>query len=249
MVRATIALVALLGCGDDGTPPVDGGSQAVVVPAGTFGMGCADSQGCLPDELPYHQLMISAFEIERTEVTQAAYQQCIAAGACTAPQANFDPAMTAHQPVRDVSWLQAQAYCAWRGMRLPTEAEWEKAARGDDARNFPWGSGSPDCACANFAGCGGAPLDVGVRECGAGPYGTLDSAGNLSEWVADWYAANYYSASPVIDPQGPTDGSMRVARGGSYLSESGALRVTRRVVGEPNTAYDAYGFRCVRSLP
>ena len=246
MVRATIALVALLGCGDDASPPPD--AAPVIVPAGLFAMGCTDAQGCPPDELPLHQIMVSAFEIERTEVRQAAYQQCIAAGACTAPQANFDPTATPNQPVRDVSWLQAQAYCSWRGMRLPTEAEWERAARGDDMRSFPWGAGAPDCACANFMDCGGAPLDVGARACGAGPYGTLDSAGNVSEWVADWYAANYYADSPVLDPQGPSEGSMRVVRGGSYLSESSALRVSRRIVGEPTTAYDGFGFRCVRSL-
>lgn len=245
MVRATIAVMALLGCGDDGGHP-DAAPSTVAIPAGSFGMGCPDSQGCLPDEVPFHQVTLSAFEIERTEVTQAAYQQCIAAGACTAPQANFDPTATPNQPVRDVSWLQAQAYCAWLGMRLPTEAEWERAARGDDMRNFPWGAGSPDCACANFADCGGAPLDVGARTCGAGPYGALDLAGNVAEWVADWYSANYYGTSPPSDPPGPSEGTMRVARGGSFMSDSNGLRVSRRIVGEPNTAYDAYGFRCVR---
>jgi formylglycine-generating enzyme required for sulfatase activity len=245
MVRATIAVVALLGCGDDGSRP-DAAPSTVVVPAGSFGMGCPDSQGCAPDEVPFHQVMLSGFEIERTEVTQAAYQRCIAAGACTAPQANFDPTATPNQPVRDVSWLQAQAYCAWLGMRLPTEAEWEKAARGDDMRNFPWGDGSPDCACANFADCGGAPLDVGARTCGAGPYGALDAAGNVSEWVSDWYAADFYSQSPTTDPQGPADGTMRVARGGSFMSNGDDLHVSRRIVGEPHTAYDAFGFRCAR---
>ena len=247
MRRTTIVALALLGCGDDGGQP-PAAAPPVIVPAGVFAMGCPDSQGCNPDELPFHQVVVSAFEIERTEVTQAAYQRCIAAGTCTAPQANFDPTATPSQPVRDVSWVQAQAYCAWLGMRLPTEAEWEKAARGEDMRNFPCGDGSPDCSCANFANCGGAPLDVGARTCGAGPYGALDLAGNVSEWVADWYAANYYAEGPPADPQGPAEGSMRVVRGGSYLSESSALRVSRRIVGDPNTAYDGFGFRCVRSL-
>ena len=272
-MRWLCALVlALSACGDDTQPSADGPSsidaidapqmgdgamsdamsdaapgRMVHVPAGSFTMGCnasLDNQ-CSVDEFPAHLVMLSAFDIDRFEVTQAEYQACIAAGSCTTPAANFDPAANADLPVRDVTWDQAGAYCLFAGKRLPTEAEWEFAARGSDNRIYPWGNQPPDCTRANFMGCGGAPVAAG-RDPGASPFLELDAAGNVWEWTADYYDPSYYSTSPVQDPQGPLSGTFRVARGGSYATVSEALRCSNRVTGSPSLPYDDFGIRCAR---
>ena len=234
----------------DGAPgPVDGGavsSRLVVVPAGAFMQGCNQriDVDCRLDELPYRSVTLAAFSIDRAEATQAEWARCVSAGACTTPWAWYDPRKTPHQPVRSVSWHQAVAYCAWQGRRLPTEAEWEKAARGGDGRKFPWGSTAPGCGQANFDVCGGAVVDSGVLLSGASPSGALDMSGNVSEWVGDYYDRNYYSVAPAVDPRGPAMGSARVARGGGYSSSSGQLRASARMMGDPAAAYDAIGLRC-----
>ncbi len=240
------------------------------VPAGHFLMGTEKTfVGSQPDEVPQHKLTISAFWIDETEVTQGMYQGCIEAEACTpisddlAAAVGNDPRL----PMTGVTWLQASAYCSWAGRRLPTEAEWEKAARGIDGRLYPWGwVGVPKTGSSlrlNFcdASCPfayrDATIDDGFAEAapvgsfpeGTSPYGALDMSGNVWEWVGDWYQSDAYAASAAADPQGPKSGTWKVIRGGSWLEPSwqGSVlpdRAANRGSLAPNAFRVDLGFRC-----
>jgi len=185
------------------------------VPAGRFLMGSTSADPKAgSDEKPQHSVYLDAFWIDRTEVTNAQYVQFLnALGGHTGTCGGHDCAETQvedkyshilnldgryavesgfeEHPATQVSWYGAQAYCAWAGARLPTEAEWEKAARGTDGRLYPWGNEAPDCEKAQYGDCGGATVPVGGRPAGASPYGVLDMAGNVWEWVGDWYDPGY----------------------------------------------------------
>jgi formylglycine-generating enzyme required for sulfatase activity len=242
-------------------PPVPG--EMVLIPAGEFQMGCdlAHNDGftCPADELPLHTVTLDAYRIDKYEVTNQEYAQCVAVGSCTAPEFTYSYSRTsyygnltyANYPVIYVNWSQSNAYCTWAGKRLPSEAEWEKAARGPTVQAFPWGDGSPTCAQANFwptIPCVGDTNTVGSYPAGASPYNAMDMAGNVWEWVNDWYQSDYYSVSPVSNPPGPAAGSSKLVRGGSYYFTYGYIRIAfRRPYGpEPRSGSDI-GFRCASS--
>ena len=223
----------------------------VRVPEGSFLMG---SESGAADEKPVHRVQGSAFVMDRYEVTNARYHACVRAGACGAPSLSssnsrthyFDNPVFADYPVVLVSWKQAVKFCTFAGGRLPSEAEWERAAAGSDApRTYPWGDSPPDCSKANFAGCVGDTDRVGRRPAGQSPYGAFDMAGNVWEWTADWYDASYYRQSPSQDPVGPATGTLKVVRGGCWMSGENSLRTTCRKAELPGLWAPNVGFRCV----
>ncbi len=217
------------------------GACSVEVPAGLFLMGTQGGDG--PDR-PQHQVTLSAFRIDVLEVTQVEYRACVEAGACSMPELLTDDREPEH-PVTWVTWEQAWDYCAWKGGRLPSEAEWEKAARGEDGRKFPWGEDDPDCTRANFRNCGADRGRVGRRLGGASPYGVLDLSGNAIEWVNDWFSETEYQRGPVTDPPGPDTGTRRVRRGGSFDYAGEHLTTTFREDARAPDEFDSTtGFRC-----
>jgi formylglycine-generating enzyme required for sulfatase activity len=230
------------------------GAMMVKVPAGAFTMGGPDGG---PDSMPAHTVILSDYYIDRYEVTNAQYRACVEADVCRPPansasytrQNYFTNNQFDDYPVLQVNWEQAFTYCGWREARLPTEAEWEKAARGTDERTYPWGEGI-DCSMANWATssgtCVGDTTAVGSYPDGAGAFGVHDMAGNVWEWVADWYAEDYYAKSPTENPRGPEDGELRVLRGGSWVSNDFNVRVVFRNNLEPGSTSSNIGFRCAR---
>ena len=243
------------------------GPDMVPVPAGEFTRG---DDGGEPDERPRRRITLAAFALDRTEVTVGAYKQCMAAGSCEKRELPAS-ARDATLPVTGVSWHDAARYCAFAGKRLPTEAEWEKAARGPDGRRYPWGDAF-SCARGNFGtyggdgrcaeeGASGAPRAVGSFPNGASPYGALDLAGNVWEWVADRYDAGYYRRAPARDPLGPPESSpplsaprpgqpeprdLRVLRGGGCCSIFGLPRAADRLALPADYRDVDVGFRCAR---
>lgn len=226
----------------------------VVVPEGIITLG--SSRGSR-DEQPEHEVYVSGFEIDTYEVTVLEYTRCIRAGKCSFPDTdrydfgNFGVSGREKHPINNVSWEQARTYCAWERKRLPTEAEWEKAARGTDGRAYPWGNDEANCSLAAIndggIGCGKrSTWEVGSKPADVSPYGVYDLAGNVHEWTADWYDEDYYSSSPAQDPKGPAQGSSRVYRGGSCWSNS--LPSFSRGALLPSVTEYSVGFRCVKSL-
>lgn len=244
-------------------------AEEVLIPAGPFLMGCDSSlawEACRVDERPLHRVELDAYAIDRYEVTNARYQACVEAGVCRTPRSRgsntrsfyYGNPVYANYPVLHTNWHDARNLCSWEGKRLPTEAEWEKAARGEtDTRMYPWGDEPRDCTLGNFdvvvegrrVWCVGDTTEIGTYPAGASPYGAMDMAGNVREWVNDLYASNYYSFSPIHNPQGPATGSDHLLRGGSWDNHFDYMRVARRVVTFPERSNNLYGFRCARSLP
>ena len=219
----------------------------VAVPEGTFHMGCngeVDDE-CDADESPYHEVFVSAFQVDVTEVTRGAYRACIDAGACPAPGCDWHPVDSADHPVTCVGWNAAVSFCTWAGKRLPTEAEWEKAARADGGFKYPWKTEFDDnCDLVNANLCELDTMPVGSYPEGASPYGALDMSGNAAEWVADLYDAGYFAVSPPENPKGPSSGGVRVHRGGSWNSPTEDFRASSRSAALPTAESDEIGFRC-----
>ncbi len=220
------------------------GMIMIYVPSNTFGMGSYSSGQS--DERPHHAVTLDSFWIDRTEVTNAMYSACVAAGQCEESEYADDSAYNGdNYPVVGVSWYDAQDYCQWVGGQLPTEAQWEYAARGTDGRLYPWGEETPTCERAQFNGCGGRTVAVGNLPAGNSWVEVADMAGNVWEWVADWYDSDYYDTSPSENPTGPTSGDYKVLRGGSWNSSPVYLRVAYRNYNNPGSRYADIGFRCV----
>ena len=278
VVVVVVSLSALAGCtsfafkntGRGSAPDeLKSRSAMVAIKGGPFDQGAMNAE---PDEYPPHKVEVSSFVIDKTEVTVGAYGRCVQAHVCRAPSLDDDAkeGVTDAHPVVGVSWNDAARYCEWVGKRLPTEAEWEYAARAPRMGKFPW-DGRYDATVTNTSGSADGferTAPVGSFPKGASGYGLLDMGGNAAEWVADWYDAVYYgklcgitvveqpkegeTAKPVgdckvtHDPKGPeaSTGS-KVVRGGSWVSNGDYLvRATSRTSLDPNVSNDAVGFRC-----
>ena len=218
--------------------------EMAVVPAGDFLMG-SDDPGLDPDERPAARLHLEAFWIDRVEVTNARYAVCVEAGACSRPIGTaFGDATKGNHPVTIVSWTQATAYCRWLDKRLPTEAEWEKAARGGDGRRYPWGPYfEPDRLNAGYTA---GTTAVGSYTGGASPYGVLDMAGNVWEWTSSLYRP--YPYDPRDGREDPEARGARVNRGGSWYYGASYVRTTYRATADHIYRRIAdLGFRCASS--
>ncbi len=241
----------------------ENGATLVYVISGEFTMGTDNGLIYIRDksfEEPAHLVYLDAFWINQTEVTNNQYAQCVAAQICNSPTRDytaardhyFSDAAFGNYPVVNITWYDAVAYCKWAGGRLPTEAEWEKAARGTDQRIYPWGNEPPNDELLNYnftwgGKTGGETTEVGIYPNGVSPYGAYDMAGNVSEWVADWYGDTYYQSSPFRNPLGPEVGKYKVIRGGEWGAHDRLVRSINRNWAYPEESFYSYGFRCVQS--
>lgn len=229
------------------------GMTMVYVPAGKFNMGSFN-------ESPVHSVDLDAYWIDKYEISNAQYARCVESGACKKLWAVGSNTRAVYYgnpkyddyPVIYVTWEQAQTYCLWVGGRLPTEAEWEKAARGTDGRTYPWGEGRPTCSKANIRIsddelCVGDTSPVTDFEAGASPYGALNMAGNVWEWVRDWYGT--YPEVETKNPFGPLTGEKRVLRGGCWYNDDYFSRTDFRLIANPSDKINDGGFRCVLPQP
>lgn len=242
--------------------------EMVLVPAGSFLMGSDKKVDRLAYrvEMPQRSVYLDAFEIDKYEVTALQYLKFVLA-TNRSPQidwrydgGNFQETM-AHHPVMHVSWYDADTYCKWAGKRLPTEAEWEKAARGENGLIYPWGNQSAGLSRANFGrtGLSGPVRDrperlllyppiisVDKYENSVSPYGVHQMIGNVAEWVADWYEKDYYATAPERNPKGPETGTQKAFRGGGWMDSTTTMRVAMRNGTDPTTKINWLGFRCAR---
>ncbi len=254
------------------------GQEMVMIPAGEFLMGSAETDLLAgDDEKPQHTIYLDTFWIDKTEITWGQYQQCVETGVCTPTRTrgvNYQQCVENGvcapvevedgvsiddlMPVVAVTWEQASTYCKWVGARLPTEAEWEKSARGTDGRLYPWGNEFDGkrlnyCDKQCVADWRDRTLDDGYRYAapigrfpeGVSPYGVLDMSGNVWEWTADWYAPDSYANLAYKNPTGPDIGDQRVIRGGSWTYHPKSIRVAKRYRDTQTSSHDNNGFRCV----
>ena len=253
----------------------------VLIPAGTFQMGSTTGD---VDEAPVHTVELDAFYIDQHEVTNAEYRTFVAVTGYPPPRGigytavyellkqGYEPWNDPDfnhpdQPVTTVTWFDAAAYCGWAGKRLPTEAEWEKAARGGlEGTRYSWGDAEPNDTTANFADSqtefewrsadvnDGYLFTAPVGTFAPNGYGLFDMAGNVWEWCADWYSATYYSdvqsaERPLRNPKGPDTGERRVLRGGTWYRAAHTIRNAERISDYPNNSLNVVGFRCAKDAP
>ena len=233
------------------SPEVDLYPGMIFIPAGEFTMG-SERYG---NERPVHEVYLDPFYVDKYEVTNADYRQCVEVGVCEPPaetssytrDSYYGSSQYDDYPVVWVSWYDARTYCQWVDKRLPTEAEWEKAARGTDGRIYPWGDGfdSSNCNCSE-SGIGDTTWVGQYSPQGDSPYGVADMAGNVYEWVADWYDEGYYGREADRNPQGPSSGQYKVARGGSWRDNRNDVRCPDRGWCAPDFSFYHKGFRCAR---
>jgi sulfatase modifying factor 1 len=240
------------------------GAPMALIPEGPFPMGVphAARDGGV-DERPNHEVFVDNFYMDLYEVTNGRYLQFVTETGHRVPQhptdpskgiwkGNMMPESITDLPVINVDWHDGEAYCRWAGKRLPTEAEWEKAAKGTNDWRFPWGDVEPTVEHANFNQTwrGEATLvQVGIYEKGKSPYGIYDVAGNVWEWVADWYEADYYHKSPTHNPQGPETGKYKAVRSSGWQGETPQVRVFTRIKSLPTDRNNSTGFRCAQDTP
>jgi formylglycine-generating enzyme required for sulfatase activity len=227
------------------------GMTQVFVPAGEFLMG-TDVKKEAQKNRPLHAVTLSAFWIDQTEVSNEMYAKCVAEKKCPPPFSEefnryYGKSKYANYPVVYIPWEGADKYCQWAGRRLPTEAEWEKAARGTDGRLYPWGNEPPTMSLANYDNAIGEPVEVDRYPLGASPYGALNMVGNVREWVADWFHEFFYLAGIIDNPIGPPSGTLKSLRGGSYLDDENEIRVFNRFFHAPGSPGINRGFRCASS--
>lgn len=280
LLATLVSSVWFAACGPSPTKIGDDGSAMILIPAGQFQMGgVPEDVEDFPDgqlltfhaERPVHSVTLSAYYIDKYEVTSARYRTFLEAVADGGTEWDHpdQPADRGHQPryVTDdlngddqpavgLNWYDAYAYCKWAGKRLPTEAEWEFAARGSDGvLKYPWGEGDPNAEgiwWANYhplvgrgADCHRWSAPVGSYPDGVSPFGLMDMSGNAEEWVQDWYSVNYYRLTEgAEDPQGPLDGNKKVIKGGSYEAPVHQIRIAMRHYGRPHDKGPRIGFRC-----
>ncbi len=274
IIWASFVLAIVSGCGGAGRkaaqPALPAGkgrdnSPMVLVPAGEFfrGRNARASSPEKRDYFPGRPVYLDSFKIDKFEVTNAAYGRFVRSTGRPAPSVqnaarnitswsrfawsgNKVPPGAGDIPVTLVAWFDAEAYCAWTGKRLPTEAEWEKAARGTDRRIFPWGDLAAP-GSSNFGKRQKGPLPAGNFPLDKSPYGAVDMAGNVAEWTSDYYQVTYYARSPSRNPKGPRRGSLRVVRGGFWRSPKKEISTFHRWKGAPSKAHAGVGFRCAES--
>lgn len=246
----------------DGPP-----GSMVLIPEGEFLMG--ENNGAR-NERPEHTVWLDAYYIDRYEVTMAEYQKLLDEDYSIEPPPLWDDGIASGEfgdrPAVGITWNDAIRYCQWVEKRLPTEAEWEKAARGTDGRRYPWGHMQPFVDIANYnqgttgwvsykitlapvtSGTKGMSIRHGLKQGGKSSYGLYNMAGNAAEWVNDWYDRYYYEDSPKKNPQGPSEGDLKVLRGGSWEDEPVNIRVTARKAGEVDYQDLSTGFRCAKDV-
>jgi formylglycine-generating enzyme required for sulfatase activity len=249
VVAGGVAAFLLMGKKGKDTPPAVNIPKIdwIQISAGSFKMGDNFNEGD-SDERPVHTVYLDTYYISKYEVTFEQYDLfCEATG--RAKPKDFYNWGRGSRPVIDVSWEDAKAFCDWlksktgENVHLPTEAQWEKAARGTDQRRYTWGNGAPTSSLANYYKNVGKTMPVGSYPSGVSPYGVHDMAGNVWEWCQDWYDANYYSSSPGSNPQGPSSGSARVIRGGGWNSVADYIRSAKRDSLSPSGSTIYFGFR------
>jgi len=215
----------------------------VYIPEGEFMMG----ENTKFSGFKAHKVYLDPYWIDQVDVTNSMYASCVRSGSCSHPARYdnyFEDPNYADYPVVYVTWYAAQAFCKWEGGGLPTEAQWEKAARGLDGRPYPWGTGTPADSLLNYNDDHGDIVSAYDYLTGISPYGLLQMSGNVRQWVSDWYQRNYYSVSPYRNPQGPAGGQEKSLRGGGFDDSAQEVETYYRAYHWPTSAGQDRGFRC-----